>query len=241
MTGGWVPSDRHYMVDDLCRSFTRVAANEGWFCQEWLGLEVWQLAEDLIRLQAVIQAVRPRWIIETGTKFGGLTIFLASILQLIGRDDGGVMTVDLTPTEAAATAFATHPLADWVRLSLTGDAADPAVIGQFAGIIDAAPGPVLVFLDDNHNADHVARELVGYGNLVTRGSYMIVGDTVFADLAGTPVGAASEKYPDVTRSNPRLAVERFLVVDDRYVRMPPPIPHGPGNFLDGFLCRRNGK
>ena len=50
---------------------------------------------------------------------------------------------------------------------------------------------------------------------------------------------ATDKYPDVLRSNPRVAVERFLGEEGEFQRAPPPIPYGPGNFLDGFLQRRS--
>jgi hypothetical protein len=66
----------------------------------------------------------------------------------------------------------------------------------------------------------------------------ISGD-LFAELAGTPVGQSTEKYPDVAQSNPRTAIERFLAGNTDFQRVPPPYDYGPGNFLDGFL-RREG-
>lgn len=235
----WIPSERDYLIDDLCRTYIRTAANEAWFRQYWQGVEVWQLPEDLLRLQTVVHQVRPRWIIETGTKFGGSALFFASMLMLNGETQGGVLTVDLDLKPEALRCFEHHPLGNKVRAALAGDAADPALIAEFSRLIASEPGPVMVFLDDNHNADHVEQELMGYASLVTEGSYLIVADTVFADLAGTPVGLATDKYPDVATSNPRVAVERFLARNDHdFKRVAPPCPYGPGNFMDGFL-RKN--
>lgn len=238
MTDSWIPSDRGFLVEDLCRTFCRVSANEGWFRQAWLGVEIWQMPEDLLRLQAVIHDVRPYWIIETGTKFGGSAIFFASLLALCGNaPGGGVLTVDLQLPPEVHALFASHPHGRRVRAALEGDASDPRIIHSFRAAIEDDPGTVLVFLDDNHNADHVYRELLGYAPLVSPGSYMIVADTVFADLAGTPVGQSTEKYPDVSHSNPRVAIERFLSASTDFERALAPIPHGPGNFKDGFLRR----
>ena len=116
----WTPADRTYLLDDLCRSYARASANEGWFRQSWLGVELWQMPQDILRLQAVVHQARPRWIIETGTKFGGSAIFFSSLLALNGEETGrgGVLTVDLNLRPEAREVFATHPLGERVRAAL---------------------------------------------------------------------------------------------------------------------------
>jgi cephalosporin hydroxylase len=229
-----------YLIRDITRMYVRMADNEGWFRQTWLGVPIWQLPEDLIRLQRAVFDVKPQWIVETGTKFGGSAIFFASILKMLGRspaDPGGVVTIDIEQTEAAKAALTTHDLASFVKASFVGDAAAPETFAKVGDVISKAPGTTLVFLDDNHNADHVYREMTGYSPLVTRGSYLVVADTVYADLVGTPVGKPTEKYPDVLNSNPRVAVDRFLATNSDYARDMTFADGGAGNFLDGFLRR----
>jgi len=231
------PSVPEYVLSDLRRMMTRIAANEHWYEQFWLGVPVWQLPDDLLRLQQIVAEVRPQWIIETGTKFGGSAIFFSSLLKLLGQTDGGVITVDFTQYREAVETFNQHPHADLVRKAIIGDAASQEVVDQVTVTLNGRTGSALVFLDDNHNAEHVYREMCLYAPLVTPGSYLIVADTVFEDLAGTPVGTATEKYPDVAKSNPRVAVNRFLsertdfIKDDRF------LGKGMGNFNDGFLRR----
>ena len=226
-----------YLKNDLLRMMNRIAANEHWYKQLWLDVPIWQMPDDLIRLQQIVVAVKPKWIVETGTKFGGSAIFFSSLLKLLGLTAGGIITVDLTQYREAAGTLASHPHADLVRKSIIGDAGSDAVAEQVKAVMSGNEGRTMVFLDDNHNGDHVFREMCLYAPLVTPGSYLIVADTVFQDLAGTPVGAATEKYPDVMNSNPRLAINRFLNERDDFSRDERFIGTGMGNFNDGFLRR----
>jgi len=224
-----------YIINDLKKLWGRLAANERWYEHQWLGVPIWQLPEDLIRLQEICFEVRPDWIVETGTKFGGSAIFFASLLELLGNRHGGIVTVDITSTDIAQETFASHPLRRYIKNVIVGDAASSEVGEQVRNALVNVPGKVLVFLDDNHNADHVYREMELYAPFVSVESYLIVADTIFQELAGTPVGMPTEKYPDVAASNPRVAVERFLTGRRDFERDHRFIDKGMGNFPDGFL------
>jgi cephalosporin hydroxylase len=226
-----------YIKNDLLRLMNRISANEHWYEQMWLGVPVWQMPDDMLRLQEIVVEVKPKWIVETGTKFGGSAIFFASLLRLLGDETGGVVTVDLTQYTEATKTLVEHQYANLVRKAVVGDAASPDVVKEIAGSMRGNEGCTLVFLDDNHNAEHVYKEMVQYAEFVTPGSYLIVADTVFQDLAGTPVGASTEKYPDVANSNPRVAVQRFLSERSDFVRDERFIGKGMSNFSDGFLRR----
>lgn len=231
------PKIPDYLLADIKKMMVRICANEHWYEQLWLGVPIWQMPDDLLRLQEIVVEIKPKWIIETGTKFGGSAIFFASLLQLIGQLEGGVITVDLTKYQEALDTFKSHPNANLVRKSIIGDAASESVIDEIIQAMGSNEGKTLVFLDDNHNAEHVLREMNHYSQLVTPGSYLIVADTVFEDLAGTPVGSSTEKYPDVKNSNPRIAVNKFLQSNKNFVRDNRFIDKGLSNFSDGFLLR----
>ena len=51
----------------------------------WLGLPIIQVPQDIIALQEIIWQTKPTLIIETGIARGGSLIFLASMMQLLGR------------------------------------------------------------------------------------------------------------------------------------------------------------
>jgi len=100
--------DLNYAVGDLRRTMLRVAANLRWYEQSWLGMPIWQLADDIVALQRIVFDAQPRWIVETGTKFGGSALFFASLLSMMGRTEesgGGVITVDVR--DSGSTQFVT--------------------------------------------------------------------------------------------------------------------------------------
>lgn len=227
----------NYIIDDLRRTMVRIAANERWYELDWLGVPIWQLPDDLINLQNIIFQVKPTWIIETGTKFGGSAIFFASLLELLGLKSGGVLTTDIHLLPEARHVFKNHRLGHLVRTSIEGDAASQETVNKMTDLISETPGTVLVFLDDNHNAEHVYKEMGLYAPLVSIDSYLIVADTSFADLAGTPIGEPNDKYPDVAASNPRVAIEKFLLERGDFFQDKQFAGKGLSNFGDGFLKR----
>lgn len=236
--------DLGYVVADLRRTFVRMAANLRWYEQSWLGIPIWQLSDDLVALQRIVCDAKPRWVIETGTKFGGSAIFFSSLLALLGRtpDTGGVITVDITQTDWARQVFEEKPhrLAPFVRRRIIGDASAPETLAAIRETIEADPGRVVVFLDDWHDGDHVYQEMAGCSELVGPGGLLIVADTTFEDIADTPIAAPSGKYGDAKSSNPRVALRRFLSERDDFEVVPGYTDTGISNFPDSVLRRRAG-
>ena len=238
-----VRPDLNFVVSDLQHTFLRVADNLRWYEQTWLGVPIWQLADDLVALQRIVFDANPKWIVETGTKFGGSAIFFASLLAMMGRTagaDGGIITVDVHETTEARKLLSDQPhrFAPFVRQRLIGDAKAPEILAAISATIAADPGPVMVFLDDWHDGDHVYAEMRVYSRLVTSGGILIVADTTFEGLADTPVGVSSEKYPDAKRSNPRVALRRFLSERSDFLVVPDYTSTGISNFPDSVLRRK---
>lgn len=233
--------DLNFAVRDQQRAFLRIADNLRWYEQTWLGVPIWQLPDDLVALQRIVVDAQPKWIVETGTKFGGSAIFFASLLAMLGRapGDGGVITVDVHETAEARAllADAPHRLAPHVRHRLVGDAKSPAIVSAIGAAIAADPGPALVFLDDWHDGEHVHAEILAYERFVRPGGILIVADTSFEDLADTPVVVPSPKYPDARNSNPRTALRRFLAARDDFEVVREYTSTGISNFPDSVLRR----
>lgn len=238
-TQGQTPDSDHYeipnyLVADLTRVLTKVAANEGWYRQSWLGVPIWQLPEDLMLLQRIVAGIRPALIVETGTKFGGSALFFASLLDLLDLPDSRVITVDICETEEARTLLSSHRLAGYVQERLVASSLDPQVLATVEAAVGSARGPVLVFLDDWHGGEHVLSELQAYAPFVGLDGLLVIADTSFADLAGTPVAP----FRSLLDSNPRTAIARFLEATPAFERTTDFVQAGLSNFADGLLRRR---
>jgi cephalosporin hydroxylase len=175
----------------------------------WLGRPAIQLPQDLLAVQELIWQARPDLIVETGIAHGGSLIHSASLLEILGGD-GIVVGVDVDIRAHNRREIEAHPLARRIRL-IEGSSTDEAVA---AAVREHARGrrTVMVILDSNHTHDHVLKELALYAPLVTRGSYLVVFDTLIEDLpdelfAGRPWGKGN---------NPKTAVWEFLKTTDRF-------------------------
>jgi cephalosporin hydroxylase len=70
----------------------------------------------------------------------------------------------------------------------------------------------MVCLDSNHTHEHVLRELQLYSPLVTKGSYLLVFDTVIEDMRP---GMQPDR-PWARGNNPKTAVHEFLRANHRF-------------------------
>ncbi|MDQ6809879.1 MAG: cephalosporin hydroxylase family protein [Verrucomicrobiota bacterium] len=163
-----------------------------WQDTHWAGTRVLKCPLDLWIYQEIVWDVRPRLIIETGTFAGGSAMFLASLCDSLGG--GEIISIDLDPQPDLPV----HPRVRY----LTGSSVDAEIVRQ---VQDAArqSGPVIVILDSDHSAAHVACELALYSPFVSEGSYLIVEDT---NVNGHP--ALPEFGP-----GPMEAVQDFLARD----------------------------
>ena len=117
-----------------------------------------KLQEDLDRYQAVIAADKPDLLIECGTWHGGSACWFAAL----GPD---VITIDVSPLNFGADDRVTQ---------IVGDSASPEVAARVA--VAAAGRRVMVSLDSDHSAAHVAAEIGLYGPLVSPGCHLVVED-----------------------------------------------------------------
>src|SRR5687768_873925 len=116
----------------------------------WFGSHVLKCPLDLWVYQELLVATRPDVVVETGTKFGGSALFLATIFDLIGH--GRVITIDIDPVEGRPQ----HPRIDY----LLGSSIDSDVIANVTRSV--GDDRAMVILDSNHYSAHVYREMVAY-------------------------------------------------------------------------------
>ncbi|MBZ5515185.1 MAG: cephalosporin hydroxylase family protein [Acidobacteriia bacterium] len=162
----------------------------------WMGLEARKNVLDAWVYQQIICEVRPEILIEIGNAAGGSTLYLAHLLDLVGRGD--VIAVDIDHSQFQAR----HPRIHTV----TGDSAAPETLGRVKALARGRQG--LVIHDGDHSREHVLADLRAYAEFVQVGGYFIVEDTII-DLfrAGDGLGSVN---------GPLKAVEEFVKEDPRF-------------------------
>ena len=212
---GPAPEQRRRITDAFHRLYyDGHRSGTTWGDTWWLGVRTEKCPLDLWIYQEMIFTLRPDVIVETGTRFGGSALFLASMCDLVGN--GSVVSVDI---EAMADR-PVHPRIEY----LTGSSVAPDIVRAVQQRIPSG-ARVLVVLDSDHSADHVRLELEAYAPLVTRGSYLIVEDT---NLGGNPIGA--DFGP-----GPMAAVKEFLARHAEFCADPAKekflLTFSPGGYL----------
>jgi cephalosporin hydroxylase len=177
-----------------------------WEQTKWMGYPVLKTPADLWIYQEILFETKPDLVIETGTYASGTTLFIAQMMDLIGK--GRIVSIDVQELSVRAR----HPRITY----LTGSSADPAVARSVAS--HAVPGgSCLVILDSDHTKSHVAAELALLAPLVTVGSYLIVEDSnvnghpVYPSFGPGPYEAIAEFLNQNTSFAPDLSREKFLV------------------------------
>jgi cephalosporin hydroxylase len=176
---------------------------------KWLGRPIIQFPQDIVAMQELVWTIKPRVIVETGIAHGGSLILSASLLQLLGGD-GEVIGIDIDIREHNRKEIESHPLANRIRM-IQGSSIDAGIVGKVREMVGDR-GPVMVILDSNHTHDHVAKELELYSSMVTKGSYLLVFDTVVQFMK-------DDAFPDRPWSvgnNPYTAVQDFLKTNSRF-------------------------
>lgn len=144
----------------------------------WMGVPIIQMPADVMATQEVIWATKPDVIIETGVARGGSILFMASLLEVIGK--GTVIGVDIDIRTHNRDSIEANPMSKRVKL-IEGSSVDTKIVDEVKALIPAGAS-VMVVLDSDHSRDHVLAELRAYGPLVTKGCYMVVADTLVGHL-----------------------------------------------------------
>ncbi len=217
----------------LSMLWTKVAAHERLMYQaNWLGRPIIQLPSDVLILQEIIWETQPDVIVETGVAHGGSLVLAASILELMGK--GRVVGIDVEIRPHNREAIATHPLSHRIDL-IEGDSVAPATVDAVRAMIPSG-ARVMVALDSNHSADHVAKELAAYASLVTPGCYLVAHDGAQLWVWDNP--NAAEHWSD---DHPLIAIDAFLRDHPEFVCDESRTRFGITSSPHGYLLRQNSE
>lgn len=157
----------------------------------WMGVRALKNPLDAWIYQEILYEVKPDVVIEIGSAEGGGTLYLANLLDLIGK--GKVVSIDIDRSRY-------HVKHDRI-ITITGDSASPEVVEKAA---EQCKGKtVLVFHDGEHSKEQVTKDLHAYSGFVSVNSYFIVEDGII-DLFKPKDSLGGRK------DGPLIAVEQFI-------------------------------
>ena len=175
----------------------------------WMGRPIIQYPQDILAMQEIIWQVKPDLIIETGIAHGGSIIYYASLLELIGK--GSVLGIDIDIRQHNRKAIENHPMYKRIQM-LEGSSVGEEMLAKVKELA-AGKQTILVALDSNHTHEHVLAELRMYSPFVTKGSYLVVFDTIVENLPDYYLPGRPWKKGD----NPMTAVQQFLNENSDFV------------------------
>ena len=187
--------------EELVERFFKYWVRQGvHFPNTWFGISTLQNPLDVWITQEIFFEVKPDFIVETGTYYGGSAALWATILEHI-NPEGRVITIDVEDRSEEARKL---PIVQRKVDFILGSSIDPEVVADVEARVRGRR--VLVILDSLHTMEHVLAELKAYAPLVEVGSYIIVQDGL---IHGHPIAAA---FPP----GPYEAVEAFLETTDDF-------------------------
>lgn len=163
--------------------------------QRWMGRTLIKSPFECWNYQEIIVRTEPDVVLELGVKHGGASLFYADLCDL--RDHGRIIGVDV---DLGQVRHDGHERVDYIE----GSSTDPGVVEQVKERTE--DDDVLVIADSDHEKNHVLEELRAYAELVPKGGYYIVEDTLNDVLDWHPV----------PNEGPKAAVEAFLQENDAF-------------------------
>jgi len=177
---------------------------------DWMGVPILQYPQDLMGIQEIIWENEPSIIIETGVAHGGLTMFLANMQCLVQRD-GEIIAIEknVLPETRQELEYGIYG----GKITLVEGNSTSTETLQIVKDFISQRDTVMVILDSAHTHNHVLKELNMYSELVSRGHYIVVQDTIIELM---PDGYCYGK--EYCKGNsPYTAVQEFLKTNGRFM------------------------
>lgn len=169
----------------------------------WMGEPCLQLPTDMLAIADALSKSRPKYVIEAGVAWGGLSLFLATLLMATGGEK--VIGIDIYIPDDLRERLAGHPGLSERIVLLEGSSTDPAIVERVREVTKGST-ETMVLLDSDHTHAHVLKELQFFESFVGPGQYLICCDT------------AIERQPPAPQrprewgkgNNPATALAEFL-------------------------------
>jgi cephalosporin hydroxylase len=158
------------------------------------GIKAIKCPFDYVLYQMLIFELKPDLIIEIGTNMGGSALYMADLLDIIGK--GEIHTIDI--------------LKDQTDSSIAGNRRIKLFTDGYEGYDLQLAKPyrkILVIEDGSHTYDDTIKAITKFAPVVTKDSYLVVEDGIISELGMDP------KF----NGGPLRAIDEFLNVNKDFV------------------------
>jgi len=164
----------------------------------WMGVPTRKFVTDLWIYQEILYERRPEIIIELGSLFGGTTLYLAHICELMNF--GQVVSIDVSRQVYQVS----HPRI----IEVNGSTTSPDVLQTVRGLCQDKK--VMVIHDGAHGYEQVSKDLENWAPLVSSGQYLIVEDGVVDIFENVPDTIGSTYQSNYPSGGPLKALTEYL-------------------------------
>jgi cephalosporin hydroxylase len=172
--------------NNICKIYTLENVNEGHHNVQYRGVKAIRCPFDYVIYQMIIFEVKPDLIIEIGTHDGGSALYMADLLNNLGK--GKIHTIDII--DRAPNIVKKHP-----RIELFNNGWENYDMTNTHGF-----ETILIIEDGSHFYKDTIGVLRKFKDIVSKNSYFIVEDGVIDELG------LKEKYD----GGPTRAITEFL-------------------------------
>lgn len=149
------------------------------YLQTWKGETMIQTPDDILAFQEIIYKTRPEVVIEIGIAWGGSMLFYetlarnSSIKKIIG--------IDLFIPRDLKKRINLKSNKSKKIILIEGSSLDHNILSKIRKITKKYKN-FFIHLDSDHTSEHVFKELVIYSKFLNSNNYIVVGDTIVADV-----------------------------------------------------------
>lgn len=129
----------------------------------WKGVPILKMPTDMFLFHKVIWDTKPDFIVEIGTKYGGCSLFMQDMCDMVGN--GKVITIDVKDQVKEKDPRITY---------LLGDSISKEIVAKVKEMV--GDKTVMLVVDGKHTRVQVKWELHLYQELVKPGHYIVVED-----------------------------------------------------------------
>ena len=179
------------------------------YLQSWNGEAIIQTPDDIIAFQEILFKTKPEVIIEIGVAWGGSLLFYETLSKSIPIKK--IIGIDIFIPKDLIKRVKKKSKNSKKITFLQGSSLDINLVKKVRKLTKNYKS-FFIHLDSNHTTTHVLKELNIYSKFCNSNNYIVVGDTVLANIP-------NQKHRPrewSKKNNPMFALKKFLKINKSF-------------------------